>query len=148
MSAKNKPNIVFSEFYRYLHGCGIIYPAKVGRFFRLEGIDLARRAVEIASDKQAGNIVLLDVRGLCTFADYFVICTGESQRQIRTILEEIEKSLKEEGVLPHHLEGASDTGWLLLDYGDVIIHIFSPEERDFYNLDGLWRRAEAVLRIQ
>ncbi|OGO07651.1 MAG: ribosome silencing factor [Chloroflexi bacterium RBG_13_57_8] len=114
----------------------------------MEGIDIARRAVEIASDKQAGNIVLLDVRGQCSFADYFVICTGESRRQVHTILEDVEKSLKSEGVLPHHLEGAPDTGWLLLDYGDVIVHIFSPEERGYYDLDGLWGQAKTVLQIQ
>ena len=119
-----------------------------GELDRLEGIEVARRAVEIASDKQAGNIVLLDVRGLCSFADYFVMCTGESQRQIHTILEDVEKSLKSEGVLPHHLEGAPDTGWLLLDYGDVIVHIFSPEEREYYDLDGLWREAKKLLSIQ
>ena len=104
--------------------------------------------MEIASDKQAGNIVLLDVRGRCSFADYFVFCTGESQRQLRTILEDIELSLKKQGVLPHHLEGALDSGWLLLDYGDVIVHIFSPDERDYYNLDGLWREAMPIIRIQ
>ncbi len=104
--------------------------------------------MEIASDKQAGNIVLLDVRGLCSFADFFVICSGDSQRQIHTILEDIEKSLKKEGVLPHHLEGAPDTGWLLLDYGDVIVHIFSAEERDYYKLDELWDQAKTVVSIQ
>jgi ribosome-associated protein len=115
---------------------------------RLEGIELARRAVEVASDKQASNIVLLDVRGICSFADYFVICTGDNQRQVRTILDEIGSNLKKEGVLTHHREGALDSGWLLLDYGDVIVHIFSPGERDYYNLDGLWNKAIAVLRIQ
>jgi ribosome-associated protein len=109
---------------------------------------VARRAVEIASDKQAGNIVLLDVRGLCSFADYFVICTGESQRQVRTVIDDIEYDLKKEGVLPHHREGAPDSGWLLLDYGDVIVHVFSPAEREYYNLDGLWREAKALVRIQ
>jgi ribosome-associated protein len=104
--------------------------------------------VEIASDKQASNIVLLDVREVCSFADYFIFCTGESQRQVRTILDEIELSLKKEGILPHHSEGALDSGWLLLDYGDVIVHIFSPEERDYYNLDELWREGKALVRIQ
>jgi ribosome-associated protein len=104
--------------------------------------------VEIASDKQAGNIVLLDVRDICSFADYFVFCTGDSQRQVRTILDDIELSLKREGVLPHHDEGALDSGWLLLDYGDAIVHIFSPEERDYYNLDGLWSEAKPIVRIQ
>ncbi len=104
--------------------------------------------MEIASEKQASNIVLLDVRDICSFADYFVFCTGDSQRQVRTILDDIELSLKREGVLPHHDEGALDSGWLLLDYGDVIVHIFSPEERDYYNLDGLWSEAKPIVRIQ
>jgi ribosome-associated protein len=91
---------------------------------------------------------LLDVRGFCSFSDYFVICTGDSQRQVRTIIDDIELSLKKEGILPHHHEGALDSGWLLLDYGDVIVHIFSPGERNYYNLDGLWDKAIAVLRIQ
>jgi ribosome-associated protein len=104
--------------------------------------------VDAASDKQASNVALLDVRGLCGFADYFVICAGESQRQLRAIFEEIEKSLKKEGVPPHHREGGSDSGWLLLDYGDVIVHVFSAEERAFYKLDEFWNEALTVLRIQ
>ena len=115
---------------------------------RLEAIDLARRAVELASEKQASNIVLLDVRDLCSFTDYFVICAGDSERQTRTIQDEIWQSLKREGVNPHHHEGTADSGWLLLDYGDVIVHIFGAEQRDYYKLDELWRDAKTVLRIQ
>ena len=114
----------------------------------LEALELARRAVEIASDKQANNIVLLDLRDLCSFTDYFVICAGESARQIGTISDEIEKVLKKDGVLPHHHEGTLDSGWLLLDYSDVIVHIFGAAERDYYKLDELWHEAKAVLRIQ
>jgi ribosome-associated protein len=109
---------------------------------------VARRAVEIASEKQASNIVLLDVREICSFADYFVICAGDSQRQLRTIYEEIETTLKREGVRPHHHEGIPGSGWLLLDYGDVIVHIFGAEERDYYRLDELWQDARPVLRFQ
>ena len=114
----------------------------------LEALELARRAVEIASDKQANNIVLLDLRDLCSFTDYFVICAGESARQIGTISDEIEKVLKKDGVLPHHHEGALDSGWLLLDYSDVIVHIFGAAERDYYKLDELWHEARVVLKIQ
>jgi ribosome-associated protein len=92
--------------------------------------------------------VLLDVRGICGFADYFIICSGESQRQLRAVFDEVEKSLKTEGVQPYHQEGSSDSGWLLLDYGDVIVHIFSPDERKFYDLDELWHEAKTVLNIQ
>jgi ribosome-associated protein len=104
--------------------------------------------VDAASDKQAGSIVLLDVQGLCGFADYFVICSGESQRQLRAIYDEIEQDLKKEGTLPLHREGGFDSGWMLLDYGDVIIHIFGERERAFYNLEGFWREGKTVVRIQ
>ncbi len=104
--------------------------------------------MEIASDKQASNIVLLDVRDICSFADFFVICNGDSERQIRTINDEIRQSLKKAGVVPHHDEGTLDSGWLLLDYGDVIVHIFGTAEREYYKLDELWREARPVLRIQ
>ena len=114
----------------------------------LEGINIARRAVEIASEKQASNIVLLDVRDICSFCDYFVICSGDNERQIRTIYEDIEQSLKRESEITHHNEGTIDSGWILLDYGDVIVHIFSNDEREYYRLDELWRDARPVIRIQ
>jgi ribosome-associated protein len=92
--------------------------------------------------------VLLDTSKVCSFADYFVICSGESSRQLKTIYEEIEHSLKREGILPHHHEGELDSGWLLLDYGDAIIHIFAAYERELYQLDELWSEANPLLRIQ
>jgi ribosome-associated protein len=104
--------------------------------------------VDVASDKQANNIVLLDVRELAGFTDYFVICSGDSERQLRTIQEEVWESLKREKVTPHHQEGTVDSGWLLLDYGDVIVHIFSAAEREHYKLDELWREAPTVLSVQ
>jgi ribosome-associated protein len=88
------------------------------------------------------------VREVCSFTDYFVICSGESDRQIRTISDEIEKALKKDRVLPHHREGGTDSGWLLLDYTDVIVHVFDVNERDYYKLDELWQEAKTVLRIQ
>jgi ribosome-associated protein len=92
--------------------------------------------------------VLLDARGSCSFADYFVICSGESERQISAIYDEIGHRLKKAGILPHHYEGTVDSGWLLLDFGDIIVHIFSPFEREYYKLDELWSQAVPVLRIQ
>ena len=114
----------------------------------LEAIEVARKAGVAASDKQARDIVLLDTRGVCSFADYFVICSGDSERQIKTIYEEIEHILKKEGISPHHHEGTIDSGWLLLDFGEVIIHIFASVEREYYKLDKLWSRANTVVRIQ
>jgi len=114
----------------------------------LKGIELARRVVEAASDKQASDIALLDTRGICSFADYFVILSGESERQIRAIYEEIEYTLKKEGVPLRHREGTIDSGWLLIDAGDIVVHIFAPYEREYYNLDNLWSKASTVVRIQ
>ena len=92
--------------------------------------------------------MLLDARGVCSFADYFVMCSAQSSRQIEAIYNEIMHSLKSEGLLPNHREGTVDSGWMLLDYGDVIIHIFAPAERDYYQLDELWSQARPVVRIQ
>ena len=91
---------------------------------------------------------MLDTRGVCSFADYFVICSGESERQIKTIYDEVAHALKKEGVSPHHREGTLDSGWLLLDFGDVIVHIFAPFEREYYQLGELWGEAIPVVRIQ
>ena len=104
--------------------------------------------VEAAGDKQAADIVLLDAREVCSFADYFVMCSGETNRQIKAIYDEVEHTLKKEGILPHHHEGTVDSGWLLLDFGDVIVHIFAPFEREYYQLDELWSQASLVVRIQ
>ncbi len=91
--------------------------------------------------------MLLDVQGLCSFADYFVICTGESQRQIDTIVDAIEQALKQEGVRPLHREGTADSGWVLLDYAAVVVHIFDPESRERYKLADLWRAANPLVRF-
>jgi ribosome-associated protein len=103
--------------------------------------------VDIAGEKQAIDTVLLDVREVCTFADYFVICSGEATRQINAIFESIERALKKEGALPSHSEGTPDSGWILMDFGDVIIHIFSTFERDYYQFDQLWSKAKTLVRI-
>ena len=92
--------------------------------------------------------MLLDAREVCTFADYFVICSGDTSKQIEAIRDEVGHVLKKEGILPHHYEGTVDSGWLLLDFSDVIVHIFAPAEREQYQLDKLWSQAIPVVRIQ
>jgi len=91
---------------------------------------------------------LLDAREVCSFADYFVLCSGDSERQIRAILDEVTHTLKEQGIKPHHYEGTTDSGWLLLDFGNVIVNIFAPFEREYYKLDELWSQAIPIVRIQ
>jgi len=92
--------------------------------------------------------VLLDAQGVCSFADYFVICSGDSGRQMQAIYDEVGHTLKKEGILPHHHEGTVNSGWLLLDFGNVIVHIFAPLEREYYQLDKLWSQATPIIRIQ
>lgn len=92
--------------------------------------------------------MLLDARGVCSFADYFMLCSAESSKQIEAIRDEIGHVLKREGILPHHYEGTVDSGWLLIDFSDVIVHIFAPLEREHYQLDQLWSQATPIVRIQ
>lgn len=114
----------------------------------LDSIDIARCALKAASDKQAENLVLLDTRKICSFADYFVICNGDSERQIDAIVNEITGQLKKLGVIPYRVQGTVDSGWVLIDLGSVIVHIFTPGERKYYNLEELWSEAIPTVRIQ
>ena len=104
--------------------------------------------MDAVSDKQAEDVLLLDIRQVASFADYFVIASGTANRQIQAIVEAVEQAMKDEGAKPLGREGKPDSGWVLLDYGDVIVHIFAPEEREFYDLEGLWHTATPVVRIQ
>ena len=109
--------------------------------------DLAHRIVELLADRQAEEIVLLDVRQVASFADYFVIASAMNPRQARALVETLSKELRGEGIRPRQ-EGPVDSGWVLLDYGAIIVHLFSPELRDRYNLEELWREAKQVVRLQ
>ncbi len=111
-------------------------------------LDLARRIVELAEDKKAADIVLLELTPLTTLADYFVICSGGSERQLDAIADGIISSLRDERVRPIGREGTPASHWVLLDYGSVIVHIFTPPERDYYGLEKHWSEAKTVLRVQ
>jgi ribosome-associated protein len=104
--------------------------------------------VQIAEDKKAEDILMLDIRGLSVIADYFVICTGTSERQVRAIARDLDEQLGKQGITPTHIEGLSDARWVLMDYNMVIVHIFDPITRDYYRLDKLWAEAPRVLVIQ
>jgi ribosome-associated protein len=114
----------------------------------LAPLDLARRIVELAEDKKAADIVLLDLGELTTLADAFVICSGGSERQIGAIADGVVATLRDEGIRPIGREGTSDSHWVLLDYGSVIVHVFTPPERDYYQLERHWSGARTVLRVQ
>jgi ribosome-associated protein len=114
----------------------------------LEPLDLARRIVELAEDKKAADIVLLDLGELTTLADYFVIASGGSERQLGAIADGISAGLRDQGMKPIGREGTPDSHWVLLDFGAVIVHIFTPPERDFYQLEKHWSEAKTILRVQ
>jgi ribosome-associated protein len=95
-------------------------------------------------EKKAEEVAVLDVRDLTSFTDYFVLCNGESEPQLRTISRNIEEKMTAAGIRPHHLEGKPENGWLLMDYDDFVVHIFSPEKRSFYDLERLWADAPRI----
>jgi len=109
---------------------------------------IAKAAVDIASDKKASDVILLDIRDVTTIADYFVICSGNNTRQIQAIADAIDEELGKQGANLFHREGVAETGWLLLDFGDVIVHIFGPKEREYYRLERLWSEAKTVVYLQ
>jgi ribosome-associated protein len=109
-----------------------------------ESRELAVAAARAAADKQARDIAILDVHGLIVITDYFVICSAGTDRQVRTIVEEVERALRELGRKPLRREGETESRWVLLDYVDVVVHVFAEEEREFYDLERLWRDAPRV----
>ena len=108
---------------------------------------MAHKVVELASDKKASDIVLLDVRGQTTMTDYFVICSGASDRQLNAIADGIVEGLKDDGDTLLSREGDAGSHWLLIDFGGVIVHVMSKPEREFYQLEKLWSEASLLLHI-
>ena len=106
--------------------------------------DLAERIAAIASDRKASDIRLLDVREVVTYTDFLVICRGTSERQTKAIHDAIHRGLKDEqGLLPGRVEGEREARWILMDYLDCVVHVFTPEARSFYRLDQLWGEVPA-----
>ncbi len=114
----------------------------------LDSAEVAKIIADIAVDKKATDVVLLDIRSQSVIADYFVICTGNNPRQIQAIASAIEEKLSDLNIPAKGFEGAADNGWMLLDCGDVIVHIFGPLEREFYRLERLWSTAPSVVYLQ
>ena len=112
-----------------------------------DAAELAHRIVEIASDKKGNDIVMLRTAELTSMADFFVICSGRSDRQVNALASAIVGELRDDGIRPMGLEGRQSARWVLLDYGTVIVHIFAPEEREYYGLERLWSKAAQVVRI-
>jgi len=112
-----------------------------------DAAELAHRIVEIASDKKGNDILMLRTAELTSMADFFVICSGRSDRQVSALSNGIVDELRDDGIRPLGIEGRSSSRWILLDYGSVIVHVFAPEEREYYGLERLWGKAVQVVRI-
>lgn len=104
----------------------------------LDSREYAIEAARAAADKKATDIVALEVRDLLVVTDYFVIATGQNDRQVKTIVDEVEERLRKLGLKPIGREGEREGRWVLLDFGDLVVHVFMPEEREFYRLEKLW----------
>jgi ribosome-associated protein len=109
----------------------------------LEASELVDRIAAVASDKKAIDIRVLDVREIIGYTDFFVICSGNTDRQARAIYEGIYDELKREGVMPRRVEGERQASWILMDYLDCVVHIFTPDARSYYRLEQLWGEAPA-----
>jgi ribosome-associated protein len=107
-------------------------------------MDILKIAAGAADDKKAHDLTALDVSAIASFTSRFLICTGDSSRQIQAIADEIETRLRENGVRPDHIEGRQNAEWVVMDYSDLVVHIFSKTARTYYNLERLWRDAVPV----
>jgi ribosome-associated protein len=116
----------------------------------VEGLELANRITEVIVDRQGEDILILDLKDVTTFTDYFVLCTTSSRRQMDVLASTIREEMKKDDVqqIPLNVEGEPDSGWILMDYNSVIVHLLSEEMRAFYRLEELWRSARIVASIQ
>ena len=116
----------------------------------MESLELAHRIAEIIVDKQGEDVLILDLQEVTMFTDYFVICSGTSRRQLYALQSALREELKQtdERILALNVEGEAESGWILVDYNSVIVHLFDSEMRDFYRLEELWKNGRVVARIQ
>jgi ribosome-associated protein len=114
-----------------------------------DALEIARTIVASLEEKKGEDILLLDLIGICSFTDYFIICSGTSERSIKALADEVRKVMKEKySMVEQGIEGDAQSGWVLIDYGDVILHIFSKALREYYQLEDLWREGKVLLRLQ
>ncbi len=114
----------------------------------LDSNSLARAIFDAMGDKQAADLVVLDIRPVSIITDFFVIGTAASARQLKAVVEGVEEALrKEQGIKPVSIDGGYDSGWVLMDYGDVVVHVFAPDQRAYYALEEIWSEAPLVARM-
>lgn len=115
----------------------------------LEGLELTQLIVDALLDKKGIDILVLDIHSQAVFADFFVICSGDSEPQLRALMQATQfEAKKEGGRLPKGVEGTPADGWVLVDFGDVVVHLFATEKRAYYDLEALWHKGRVVVRMQ
>jgi ribosome-associated protein len=114
----------------------------------LESLEKARKIINFLEDKIAEKILLLDIREMTTFTDFFIICNGTSDRMLQALASSVREYAKAEFSQPINIEGDSRTGWMVADLSDVVIHFFSPDQRDYYRLENLWDKGKKLITLQ
>lgn len=114
----------------------------------LEPIKLSRSIVGFLEDKLAENIILLDLRGISDFTDFFVLASGTSERMLSSLVDAVTEKTDAQGIDTPYVDGTPQSGWMVLDYGAVVVHLLSPEKRDYYQLEELWRKGKVILHFQ
>jgi ribosome-associated protein len=134
-----------AESFKGDRGLGVRRPAgytgagSARRPTRLTSLEQARRIAALAQEKLAKDVVILDMRPVCTYTDYFVLCTGQNPRQTKAIYDEVHARMKvDDGLLPRSVEGVNEARWIVADYLDLVLHVFTPDARSFYRLEDLW----------
>ena len=109
---------------------------------------MARNIVNALEEKKGEDILLLDLKGIASFTDYFIICNGTTERMLNALADSLLKDLRKEFKQKGRKEGEAREGWLIVDYGDVIVHLFSPDQRNYYRLEELWNEGKILLKLQ
>lgn len=114
----------------------------------MKPLELAHTIVDALEEKKGENIILLDLQKVAMFTDFFVICSGTSDRMLDALADGAENAAREKHAVKGHREGQPASGWVVVDFGQVIVHLFAPEVRDYYKLEDLWREGKILLRLQ
>ena len=116
--------------------------------WKLNALELAHQIIDALEDKKAEDILLLDIKDVASFTDYFIICNGTSDRMLDALAKGVLESTKKDYKKRGRVDGKSNEGWLVMDYGDVVVHLFSPDMREHYDLEELWSDGKVLLKVQ
>lgn len=125
-----------------------MYPYQHSRRMNLNTLETAHKLVESLAEKKGEKIILLDLQEIASFTDYFIICSGTSERMLNALSDAVVDCAKKDGGLPARVEGSADHGWVVIDCGDIVVHLFSPTQREYYRLEALWDKGKTLVKLQ